>query len=218
MIPKIIHQIWIGDQSKRPSNLMQTWIDKHPDWDYFLWTEKEIEDLDLINKSQFDKHPTLPGKADIARYEILHLFGGFFIDADSICINAVDSLIEKEFVCCYESEKHRGGLVANGYIGCPPKHKSMFDLINIVSNLSDNQIKDLGAWKTVGPVPFTHVIQNNYIRVLPSKSFLPVHYLDAQFSHSKMSELQKEDLEKLSKQFSQSYAHQFWGSKTDFQP
>jgi len=216
VIPKVIHQIWIGDQSKRPSNLMQTWIDNHPDWDYKLWTEKEIDSFGLLNKSQFDRHPTLPGKADIARYEILHRNGGFFIDADSICIKPMDHLLCQEFVCCYESEKHRGSLVANGYIGCPSEDESMSDLIRIVSNLSDNQISDVGAWKTVGPAPFTHVVIDNGIQVMPSKSFLPVHYLDDEFLQVKMSELQKEDLEKLLKQFPESHSYQFWGSKSEY--
>lgn len=216
MIPKIIHQIWIGDQTKRPSKLMQTWMDFHPTWDYFLWTEKEIKEFELLNRSQFDNHPTFPGKADIARYEILYRLGGFFIDADSICIKPMDSLLEKEFVCCYESEKHRGNLVANGYIGCPPKHKSMSDLIMIISSLNQSQIMDVGAWKTVGPVPFSYVVKSNNLEVMPSSSFLPIHYEDAGFKKVKMSKLSKPELQKLSSDFPDSFSYQFWGSKSEY--
>ena len=32
MIPKKLHIIWVGDESKRPDNCIQTWIDKNPAW------------------------------------------------------------------------------------------------------------------------------------------------------------------------------------------
>ena len=50
MIPKIIHQIWLGP-NKRPDIWMNSWkinyIKKHPDWTYKLWTEKEINMLQV---------------------------------------------------------------------------------------------------------------------------------------------------------------------------
>ena len=52
MIPKIIHQIWVGDQSKRPDDLIQTWIDLNPTWKHCLWTEDNIPQLK--NQEQFD--------------------------------------------------------------------------------------------------------------------------------------------------------------------
>ncbi|HCT52382.1 MAG TPA: mannosyltransferase, partial [Balneola sp.] len=52
MIPKIIHQIWIGDQSKRPSEMMKTWQDMNPDWEYMLWTDDNLPQI--ANRVQFD--------------------------------------------------------------------------------------------------------------------------------------------------------------------
>jgi hypothetical protein len=46
MIPKILHQIWIGPKPA-PTNLMKTWKDKHPDFEYILWTEQEIQRRNL---------------------------------------------------------------------------------------------------------------------------------------------------------------------------
>ena len=83
MIPKIIHQIWVGDQSKRPDSLIQTWIDMNPSWEHILWTEENMPEL--TNQKQFDAMNELAGKADILRYELLNTHGGFFIDADSSC-------------------------------------------------------------------------------------------------------------------------------------
>ena len=76
MIPKIIHQIWIGDQSKRPTEMMQTWQDMNPDWEYMLWTDDNLPEIS--NRIQFDAMKELAGKADILRYELLHNYGGVF--------------------------------------------------------------------------------------------------------------------------------------------
>lgn len=63
------------------------YINKFPEWKYKLWTEKEIEELYMLNKDLYDKEPTMYGKSDLARYEILNKYGGIYIDADSIWLN-----------------------------------------------------------------------------------------------------------------------------------
>src|SRR5438876_9483420 len=45
-IPKIIHQIWLG--SPVPSvyePFMKSWQEKHPDWEYRLWTDENVHSL-----------------------------------------------------------------------------------------------------------------------------------------------------------------------------
>ena len=88
-IPKIIHQIWLGPNI-RPDIWMNSWkIDyckQYPDWEYKLWTEKEINEFGLKNKAQYEFEKFYNGKSDIARYEILNKYGGLFIDADSLWI------------------------------------------------------------------------------------------------------------------------------------
>ena len=43
MIPKIIHQFWVGPKPP-PMNLIQTWRDAHPDWVHMLWTNDMLHD------------------------------------------------------------------------------------------------------------------------------------------------------------------------------
>jgi len=50
-IPKIIHQLWIGDKP-RPSKLMDTWRDKNPDFEYICWNEEEMQKRKFIFKCQ----------------------------------------------------------------------------------------------------------------------------------------------------------------------
>ena len=46
MIPKIIHQLWIGS-NPRPSKFMDTWQTNNPDFEYIYWNEDEIKKFNL---------------------------------------------------------------------------------------------------------------------------------------------------------------------------
>jgi mannosyltransferase OCH1-like enzyme len=216
MIPKIIHQIWIGDQSKRPSKLMQTWSNNHPEWEYRLWTEGQINDFGLFNRKKYDTHPMLSGKADIARYEILFKFGGFFIDADSISIRPMDDLLDNKFIAVYESETYRGSLLANGYFGCVAESRTMFNMINKVRSLDENRMVNRHAWETTGPLPFTKEVSKENVKILSSNAFMPVHFEEQGFSPVNMSAITEEQIDTISKKYSNSYSYQFWGSKSNY--
>jgi len=57
-IPKIIHQIWIGSSLPEEYYCWQkSWQQYHPGWEYKLWTDKDIEELELVNKHWYDKTP-----------------------------------------------------------------------------------------------------------------------------------------------------------------
>ena len=99
MIPKIIHQIWIGNLEP-PVSLMDSWKNKHPDFKYILWDEEKIRDEKFSSQVKIDEIEEYCGKADIIRYEILNRYGGVYIDADSYCIEKLGNfLLEKSFAC-----------------------------------------------------------------------------------------------------------------------
>ena len=90
-IPKIIHQIWIGPKP-RPVKFMNTFRDKHPDFEYILWTEEEMvkRGFRLENQVAYDRMTEWCGKADILRWELLYRYGGIYQDADSVCLEPFD--------------------------------------------------------------------------------------------------------------------------------
>ena len=73
-IPKIVHQLWIGPKP-RPSKFMQTWKDKHPEFEYIMWNEDEIKKrgLNLQCQNRVDEIEEINGKADI-KYLLIHRF------------------------------------------------------------------------------------------------------------------------------------------------
>lgn len=201
MIPKILHQIWIGSKIC-PSKVMDTWKIKHPDFEYIFWNEEEFEKREIFFECQekIDLISEINGKADIMRWELLYKFGGIFVDADSICIEPIDDyFLSKPAFASYENESVRKGLVATGTMGFPPHHPLCRDVIDwILSDESTSVIKNMKAWLSVGPGILTKFLNTGKytdFAVFPSHVFLPVHFEGKPYiGHKKV------------------YAHQFWGS------
>ena len=182
-IPKIIHQIWLGDQSQRPNDLIQTWIDKNPTWEHKLWTEKEVDNLTLRCKKQFDENVNYSGKADILRYELLYNFGGFFIDADSECVRPLeDFLCDNEAFAGYEHETIRPGLIANGYLASVANSDLLNLMIEHLSKIPNINITSQGhiaePWLITGPTLLTEFVNKTQLpfTIYPSHYFIPIHY------------------------------------------
>jgi len=201
-IPKILHQIWIGPHPA-PTNLLRTWKEKHPDFEYILWNETEIarRGLSLECSRQFDMMGELAGKADILRWEILWHYGGYFVDADSICIEPFDEFFDNTVAfATYENENVRTGLVANGTMGFIPKYPLLRDIIDWIKGTAEaaKLIKETRAWYSVGPALLTKMLNTGKytdFSVYPSYTFLPIHFTGVSYTgHKKV------------------YAHQEWGT------
>ena len=179
-IPKTIHQIWIGPK-QRPQMLMDTWKHRHPDWTYILWNEDNLKGMEFRTQRHIDEIPSWNGKADLYRWELLHRFGGIYMDADSECLQPFDDFfLENDSFTCYENEPLRGGLVACGVVGATPGNLLMrlcLDELCQMEKLSGP------AWWCVGPAFFTWVITKHLypIKVYPSWWFLPNHYEGARY-------------------------------------
>lgn len=202
-IPKIIHQIWLGPLEP-PKEAMESWKDFHPNWEYILWTEKNLPALK--NQNAFDRSDAYSQKADILRYEILQDFGGIFVDADEHCLKNIDPLFESIFQshcdCFAVYEKGNSGLIANGIMGCTknnPFMKKMVDEINI-----DQYGR---TWEIVGPQYLTDLVEKYKpaIHLFKSKVFLPVHHSERPRKKINLNIL-REDPEV--------YGVQLWGSTT----
>jgi len=178
MIPKIIHQIWLGDQSKRPDRFINTWREMNPTWEHKLWTEANMPNSWV--KRQFDQCPSLAGKADILRYQLLHQEGGFFIDADAECIRPLDDdLADNEAFCCWENEFLRPGLMSNGYLASVPKNQFLWEMLNRIGQRPDMNYHPLETWRITGPMLLTETVcamRYNSLTIYPSHYFIPKHY------------------------------------------
>lgn len=96
-IPKIIHQMWIGTRPIPPvcEEYRKTWIKHHPDWEYKLWTDREVATYQFADPNLeylFKKSDRIGEKVDIWRYDILYRFGGLYVDVDCKCFQPLDLL------------------------------------------------------------------------------------------------------------------------------
>ena len=98
-IPKRIHQIWLGNNPmpEKYHFYMSTWRDKHPDWEYRLWTDADVCKIPIVHKDIFNLAQNYGMKSDILRYEILKQYGGIYVDTDFECLHPLDDLLNLEF-------------------------------------------------------------------------------------------------------------------------
>ena len=191
VIPKIIHQIWIGPKPA-PTNLLRTWKEKHPNFEYILWTETELANRQMVLEClpQIAEIPEINGKADIIRWEILWQMGGYFVDADSICIEPFDAFFEgRSAFATYENENNRQGLVATGTMGFQPQHPLCRDIIDWIKNKENlPTIIEKRAWYSVGPALLTQFLDTGRypdFTVYPSYCFLPIHFTGLEYTGHK---------------------------------
>lgn len=201
MIPKILHFIWVGDESIRPDNCIQTWIDHHPDWEIRVWGNATLREREWDNGAHMQKmaHRELNGVADMMRWEILYTEGGIVIDADSICVQPLDeALLRHNAFACWESEMARPGLIAAGYVGSVPENPFIGQIV--LDILAEPTVVDRPAWETVGPLRLTEAYRRyryHALHILPSHYFIPEHFTGLVYDGP-----------------GPVYARQFWGSTT----
>jgi mannosyltransferase OCH1-like enzyme len=203
-IPKIIHQIWIGKKFRRPEKWMDTWAAMNPSFEHRIWTDETLHELlPLRAQRAFDTMPHLAGKADILRYEILHRYGGIYVDADMECISPfTDDLLQNVAFAAHENEYVRPGLIANSVIGTRPGCPMMDAMIEHVAALPNlAACTALDIWKVTGPLAFTRLIgqrQFTFVRLYPSFWFYPQHCSAVNYSGV----------------IDRCYSTQFWGGTT----
>ena len=97
LIPKKIHQIWLGDKKipKKCKNWMISWQELNPKWEYKLWDERNIKELDAKDLNIYSKKFNPGYRSDILRYMILKKFGGIYVDTDFECLKPLPSNILK---------------------------------------------------------------------------------------------------------------------------
>jgi len=96
-IPKIIHQIWVGPKNP-PANFFtfrDKWLKLHPDWEYHLWTDADLDSLNLEFRDLIDASPNFAERSDILRSELLERFGGVYIDVDIDPFYSLNELHQK---------------------------------------------------------------------------------------------------------------------------
>lgn len=128
-IPKIIHQTAPSDTKKwHPVwySCQKSWKKYFPTYQYMMWTD---EDLNNLIKTDFPEYLEMfqgydqnIKRVDIARYFILHKYGGIYADMDYECFQNFENLIPQNKVSISESPYIQNEYLQNALMISPKGH------------------------------------------------------------------------------------------------
>lgn len=120
-------------------NFTRLWRALHPDWEYKLWRDGDLDWLHNIEPYRLAHRIVLPHRvgqlrADIARYEIIHRYGGFYADVDTEPLRSITPALDghTELAVAEFSENPDSDPppnVGNTYIAAQPGAPVLCDVI-----------------------------------------------------------------------------------------
>ena len=179
MIPKRLHFVWVGDESKRPDHCIDTWKTLNPDYEVRIWGNDDLKNTRWFNAKHIQEmaRHELCGVADLIRYEILYNEGGITLDADSVCIAPLeDWLLKPDAFAHWEQELTRPGLINVSVMGSVKENPFFGQCIEELRQ--KETVTDLRAWQTTGPMLITEVYnKTGYpLTIYPSHFFTRDHF------------------------------------------
>lgn len=190
-IPKVIHQVWIGNRQP-PIEWIDTWrqdyVNKYPEWTHKLWREADVKELlngDFENARLMESEGEFAGKCDIIRLNILRNHGGVYIDADTLWINgkSLDPYLEKAldtgFFIGGQPTFHQQGY-PNGVLGSTRHHPFLKCILKHQRRLKA-EFPTQQAWRTLGPGALTEAVKDGWqqkITIIDPQAFYPDSWLN----------------------------------------
>jgi mannosyltransferase OCH1-like enzyme len=171
MIPKILHRMWLDKTilnnehaPKKYDRFIKSFDEHNPDFRVMFWNMDKVKKL-FDQNSEIAKYKetwyNLPHhiqKCDMARFIILYLYGGLYVDLDFMCFKNLTPLLNRDLLLVLEPPEHSEiwmdpiqARLYNGFIGSVPKHPFWLDWLDfIVASLK----KTSDVMYTTGPVNF----------------------------------------------------------------
>lgn len=105
MIPKLIHYCWFGGISE-PEDVQRciaSWQKFLPDYEIRRWDESNYDVHKCQYMSDAYKEKKWAFVSDYARVDIVHEYGGVYLDTDVEVVRSFDSLLHEHMFCGFES-------------------------------------------------------------------------------------------------------------------
>lgn len=107
-IPKTIHYCWFGDRPipEQYRNWMKSWELYCPNYEIIEWNEKNYD----VKKNKYVQQAYEMQKwafvSDYARIDIIHEYGGIYLDTDVELIKNIDEMLMNNGFCGFESSEY----------------------------------------------------------------------------------------------------------------
>ena len=191
-IPKIVHQIWIGSKPvpEKYREYQKKWQELHPAWSYKLWTNTDIKHIAWSSpalKQVFDQAKNYAAQADILKIQLLHTYGGVYVDLDTEPLEPLDSLAHRFDFFGLLYGPHKGTLVIDAFfLGACPRHaiiaktlKNIVQLAHKIPNISHVTNNKQFIYNLISAVmPLTHAVWSQAGRNTTRDILLPIRYFN----------------------------------------
>jgi mannosyltransferase OCH1-like enzyme len=134
MIPKIIWQTY---KSKLPPTQslksIQSWLKLNPDFEWFYFDDEKCDQFirDHFDTNFYTMYSSLPFgvmKADVWRVAIVYVYGGVYVDLDTVCLKPVNEWLSDGNLIVMTETPH--GSIANFAFAATPKHPALYSVLN----------------------------------------------------------------------------------------
>lgn len=202
-MPKVFHFIWFGAMPVHIQDYVETWIERHPDWEFKRWNYHNLPEL--RNQEVFDRAEEIADggcyqlMSDVLRYEILAAEGGVYVDCDFECLHAIDDLV-RHSKSAFAAWEVQGTWLANGLLGSVPNHPAILKCIEELPDSVDRRQPGHRPNAYSGPQFFTPIALSHQemMTFFPQSWFIPYAY----------NELHREN-----EDFKGSYAVHHWNNQ-----
>lgn len=180
-VPRVLHQIWIGALDVPPSVAGWATHARAQGYQHVLWREADLLALGLGRDAVFTgmlAKGDFPGAVDVARYRVLEINGGIYLDCDWYParndVGFHDFLPMIGLGALAEDVPRQTGmggmLLANSVILAPPGHPALRRLNRVLPEVLAT-MPDAPAWWTTGPLIFTLIARGGAV-VLADAGFV----------------------------------------------
>lgn len=107
-IPKVIHYCWFGGRPipELYRHWMKSWEQYCPDYEIIEWNERNYD----VRKNKYVHQAYEMGKwafvSDYARIDIIHEYGGVYLDTDVELIKNIDEMLMNDGFCGFETSDY----------------------------------------------------------------------------------------------------------------
>lgn len=170
-IPRILHRT----VPEHTSEEVERWWDQlralHPGWEAHTWREP-IDPADFpIVGGLLAGCTTGAQRADLIRLEVLHRFGGFYVDSDCEPLRPFDPLLPLPAVAAWEDET----TIPNAVMGAEAGNAAIADAL---ARCIERNEEGADTWHA-GAGTTTEVFRDHPdITLLPPGAFYSYHYLE----------------------------------------
>ena len=181
-VPKLIHRAWFGprEMPREYVEYGQRWEELNPDWHLIDWTYDMVPQL--INEDLFHECGVIwrpnPGaakatsiiqvaQADLLGYELLHSFGGLYVNTDMEPLRPIpEALLDEEIVLANEIDNW---LISNAWMMSVPAHPLIRAVIDAIPDNIARETRSID-WQT-GPKLLTRIKEEQFpdVAVLPAR-------------------------------------------------